>query len=202
VPEPTGSSYVAFEAEFARLVGRSVTQVRYWDVHNFASEPPRWDFLEWHRAVMGVELVTDAGSFLISWGDRFHSYGVELFPDAIEDFFDLGPEGHEHWWVENHPRWAPLLERSITATTVHWERVVFGIRFSEEFQPIETKTVVVPTAVRLDFGGDSLWMVAGTPMNDRLDRTFVMGDEILVLFTAERMRDVGFDDDAFLRVSG
>src|SRR5262249_7024246 len=45
----------AYDMRAAALVGRRVLHVRYWDVHNFADEPARWDYGDWHHAVMGVD---------------------------------------------------------------------------------------------------------------------------------------------------
>jgi hypothetical protein len=43
----------SFEASVQALRGRTVTAIDYWDIHNFAPEPARWDYGEWHHAVMG-----------------------------------------------------------------------------------------------------------------------------------------------------
>ncbi|MFI7122732.1 hypothetical protein [Amycolatopsis sp. NPDC049868] len=58
-----------FEARLSGLQGRQLLAVDYWDVHNFSSEPVRWDYGTWHHAVMGVGLCTDAGPATITWTD-------------------------------------------------------------------------------------------------------------------------------------
>lgn len=47
-------------------------------------EPARWDYGDWHHAVIGVQLSTDAGPVTLMWSNTFHPYGVEVFDDPIE----------------------------------------------------------------------------------------------------------------------
>jgi hypothetical protein len=61
----------SFERQVDALVRRRVTGVDYWDLHNYGPEPARWDYGDWHRAVMGVQLRTDAGSVTVTWTNRF-----------------------------------------------------------------------------------------------------------------------------------
>jgi hypothetical protein len=44
-------------------------------------------------------------------------------------------------------------------------------------------------------------MVAGNPERPEMRELFVPGDEIMVVFTAERMRQIRFPDSEFLTVS-
>ena len=44
-------------------------------------------------------------------------------------------------------------------------------------------------------------MVAGSPQYPEMREVFVPGDDIMVVFTAERMRQIGFPDSEFLAVS-
>ena len=46
-----------------------------------------------------------------------------------------------------------------------------------------------------------VWMVAGIPQVPGMREVFVPGDQIMVVFTAERMRQIGFPDSEFLTVS-
>ncbi len=88
-----------FERRIADLVGRLITGVRYWDVHNFADDPRIWDYGDWHHAVMGVELKTDAGPGSILLTRNFFPYGVEVFDEPIEQHLRLGPQAPEGWTV-------------------------------------------------------------------------------------------------------
>ena len=44
-------------------------------------------------------------------------------------------------------------------------------------------------------------MVAGIPQAPEMREVFVPGDEIMLVFTVERMRQIGFPDSEFLRIS-
>lgn len=56
-------------------------------------------------------------------------------------------------------------------------------------------------ALRIDFAAGPVWMVAGIPREPELQAVFVPGDEIMVVFTADRMRQIGFPDSGFLTAS-
>ena len=74
----------AFESEVRSLEGRRITGVDYWDSRYFGTtESHRWDYGDWHHAVMGVQLMTDAGPRTVIWTDRFFTFGVEVFSDPI-----------------------------------------------------------------------------------------------------------------------
>src|SRR5258707_11922129 len=64
----------AYDSRAADLIGLRVLEVMDWDVHNFADEPRRWDYGDWHHAVMGVDLLTERGPSCVLWTDTF-------FPD-------------------------------------------------------------------------------------------------------------------------
>ena len=74
----------AFEGKVSALEGLRIQAVDYWDVHDLGPEPARWDYGDWHHAVMGVQLVTDAGPMTVTWTNTFFPYGVEVFADPIE----------------------------------------------------------------------------------------------------------------------
>ncbi|WP_340682747.1 hypothetical protein LCL61_29335 [Amycolatopsis coloradensis] len=57
----------------------------------------------------------------------------------------------------------------------------------------------VPLAVRLDFAAGAVWFVAAMPEPPEWRRVFVGGDEIMVVFSPEKMLDMGFGDTPFLR---
>lgn len=45
-----------FEDDATVLVGRRVTGVQYWDIHDFGQGKGPWDHGSWHHAVMGLGL--------------------------------------------------------------------------------------------------------------------------------------------------
>ncbi|GHG32078.1 MULTISPECIES: hypothetical protein [Amycolatopsis] len=188
---------VAFEARLSGLVGRRVLGVDYWDVHNFASEPVRWDYGSWHHAVMGVGLVTDAGPAAVTWTGTFYTYGVEVFDGPIEDHLALGDEGPERIGPGPASRWDRYLRAPIRGAAAYWERLEFGPGRRTDGSVIPAHAVDVPMAVRLDFAAGAVWFVAAIPDPPDGQRVFVGGDEIMVVFSPEKMREMGFGDTAF-----
>jgi hypothetical protein len=51
---------------------------------------------------------------------------------------------------------------------------------------------------RIDFAAAPVGMVAGVPQAPEMTEVFIPRDEIMVVFTAEKMRDIGFKDSEFL----
>jgi hypothetical protein len=97
-----------FEAKVQRLLGRRIQSVDYWDIHNFGSEPARWDYGEWHHAVMGVQLSTDADPVTVTWTNTFHPYGVEVCDDPIERHLVLNEAGPQRNGPDGASRWTPF----------------------------------------------------------------------------------------------
>ena len=192
---------VRYEQKTAALVGRNVLDVRYWDIHNFGSEPPEWDDGDWHHAVMGVELMTDGGPVSVIWTSTFFPYGVEVFHEPIAAHLRLGPEGPEGWGVSDHAFWQSRLGSPVRGTAIHWERFELGpaIRAMDGARVAEPRTVHVPVALRLDFDSGPVWMVAGIPQWPDDEKVFVPGDEVMVVFSPERMRRIGFPETDFLQ---
>jgi hypothetical protein len=81
-----------------------------------------------------------------------------------------------------------------------WENLKFGPRYADSVQVSKAYTVDVPVALRIDFAAGPVWMVADIPEYPAMDKVFVPGDEIMVVFTGERMRQIGFPDSEFLTV--
>ena len=155
--EPVTSSgsdaRATFEAKVQSLVGRRILAVDYWDIHNFSSEPARWDYGDWHHAVMGVQLSTDVGPVTATWTNTFHPYGVEVFDDPIERHLVLGETGPERVGPDGDSRWASFLDSPVRHATTWWDRLELGpatlLSTGEVVEP--ARAVDVPTAIRLDF---------------------------------------------------
>ncbi|MGW6441466.1 hypothetical protein [Lentzea sp. NPDC055074] len=191
-----------FEAKLQGLQGRRLVAVDYWDIHNFSPEPARWDYGDWHHAVMGVGLLTDSGPVTVTWTSTFHPYGVEVFHDRIEDHLVLGEDGPERVGprIESGSPWDRYLGTPIRRTASHWERLELGPSRRTDGSVVASARVVdVPTALRIDFPAGSVWFVAAIPQAPEMQRVFLPGDEIMVVFSREKMRDMGFEDAAFLR---
>ena len=176
--------------------------VDYWDVHNFTSEPVRWDYGNWHHAVMGVELITDLGPVTVTWTSTFFAYGVEVFHDRIEEHLVMSGVGPERVGpqVESGGFWDRCLGTPIRQTASHWDRLELGpSRRADGGVVSPARSVDLPTAVRIDFDAGPVWFVAAIPESPEMQRAFVSGDEIMVVLSDEKMRDLGFDDPTFLQ---
>lgn len=68
--------------------------------------------------------------------------------------------------------------------------------------PVEV--TVVPDAMRIDFAGgfDPVWFVAAMPGEDDPEKSSSLSDEIIVVFTADKMRRMGLGADEFVNVGG
>lgn len=172
-----------YDSKAAGLLGRRVLEARYWDVHNFTDEPQVWDYIDWHHAVMGVELQTDRGPSCVLWTSTFCPYGVEVFHTPMSEHIVAAPEGPGSRDVSSSSRWRDRLESPVQEVQAFWERVI---------------DVDVPVALRIDFAVGPVWMVAAIPQMPEMQEAFVPGDEIMVVFTPERMRQIGFPDSEFL----
>lgn len=187
-----------FEAKVQSLVGRRIVAVDYWDIHNFSSEPAVWDYDDWHHAVMGVQLTTDTGPVTVTWTNTFYLYGVEVFDDPIERHLVLSETGPERIGPDAPSRWEPLLDSPVRRATTWWDRLELGpaTLFSGEIvEP--ARSVDLPTALRLDFDAGPVWFVAAIPQAPSMEDVFIHGDEIMVVFTAEKIRHIGYDDPGF-----
>jgi hypothetical protein len=189
---------LAYEAKAARLVGTHVHGVTYWDIHNYSDEPQTWDYGDWHHAVMGLELGTDRGPVTVTTTNTFFPYGVEALDTPIAEHLVLGPQGPESWAVEEHPLWLARRDSAVRDTAIYWEHLNLGpMRRANGAVVEEAREVYVPVALRLDFDQGPVWFVAGNPQWPNVDEVFPLGDEILVVFTPERMRKIGFPSGPF-----
>ncbi|BCB75019.1 hypothetical protein GCM10022251_75840 [Phytohabitans flavus] len=88
--------------------------------------PARWDYGDWHHAVMGVQLGTDQGPATVTWTDTFFPYGVEVFHAPIENHLALGADaGPEQVGprADGDSPWAKHLGSQVLGTASHWDRL-------------------------------------------------------------------------------
>ncbi|SEE21297.1 hypothetical protein [Jiangella alba] len=183
-----------YDRKTAGLAGVRVEGVEYWDMRDV--EPREWDHGDWHHAVMGVELTTDAGPVSVVCTNTFHPYGVEIFDEPLSKLVVRGDDGPGNWTVTDHPAWRSRTDQPILAAGTFWERLGFGPgRYSDGSIATPARTVEVPVALRLDFAAGPLWFVAGNP--SETGEVFIPGDEIMVVFTPEEMLRIGFPAVAF-----
>jgi hypothetical protein len=196
-------SRAEYESKSAALIGRRLLDLRYWDIRNPNGEPRTWDYGDWQHAVMGVELLTDGGPCSVLWTNTFFCYGVEVFDAPIADHLDVSENGPESWAAGGSDRWRDRLDSPVSGVQTHWERFSVGPAYRGDVQVGDPYEVDVPVAVRIDFAAGPVWMVAGIPMDSGREdsgreKVFIGGDEIMVVFTADRMRQIGFPDTSFL----
>jgi hypothetical protein len=197
-PEPDRVVRERFEAAVDQIRGRHLEGIRYWDVHNFGESERAWDYGQWHHAVMGVDLATDQGPCCVLWTNTFFPYGVELFLSPAREHLVLGEQGPESWSASESPRWRAYLGQPIRQISTWWERLVLGpaIRSSGEVVS-PAREVDLPVAFRFYLDPGPVWFVAGIPQLPDMREVFVPGDEIMIVFTSERMRQIGFTDPSF-----
>ena len=189
----------AFASKVHALEGLRIHAVDYWDIHNFAPEPARWDYGDWHHAVMGAQLSTDAGPVTVTWTNTFHPYGVEVFADPIERHLVLGEAAPERIGPDAPSRWAPFLGSPIRKAMIWWEQIGIGPSRLQSGEVVAPARVVdVPTAIRLDFDAGHVWFAAAMPQSPSMKGVFIPGDEIMVVFPSEKLRAIGFDDPGFV----
>jgi hypothetical protein len=82
-----------------------------------------------------------------------------------------------------------------------WHRFTIGPSDVSDVRVADPSEVDVPVARRLDFAAGPVWMIAGIPQAPQMREVFVAGDEIMVVFTIDRMRQIGFPDSEFLAAS-
>ena len=83
-----------------------------------------------------------------------------------------------------------------------WEQLAVGLAPARSARVADSYTVDVPVAaLRIDFAAGPARMVAGIPKAPEMQEVFVPGDEIMVVFSAERMRQIGFPDSDFVTAS-
>ncbi|MEV1056697.1 hypothetical protein AB0I92_05565 [Micromonospora chalcea] len=189
------------EGKLRDLRGRRLTSVDYWNVHDFGPNRAPWDYGDWHHAVMGVQLGTDLGSVAVTPTNTVYPYGVEVFHEPIGHHLLLGESGPERVGpdVDGQSPWAPLLGSRVRGTACHWEQFQIGpSRRADGSIAAPAHTVDVPIAIRLDFTADPIWFVAAIPRLPGPQGVVIPGDEIMVVFSAGKMRDMGFDDPAFV----
>ncbi|MEU4391840.1 hypothetical protein [Kribbella sp. NPDC023855] len=196
----------ALERIVSGLVGERLVGIRYSDVYNFGPELRVWDHGDWHHAVMGVEFMLGTGPASIIWTSTFHPYGVEVFREPLSNHLVLGPEGPEMWEAGDHPHWRERMKSPISNALLFWDRIVVGPAYRADGgeRLSEADSVEVPVALRLEFAAGPLpvWFVSAVPKLSEPDDAFVHGDEIMVVFAADKMRRLGFPDGQFIATDG
>jgi hypothetical protein len=132
------------------------------------------------------------------WTNTFFPYGVEVFLSPASEHLSLGEQGPQSWSASERPRWRPLLGQPIRQVTTWWERLSLGPGTVSSGQVVSTaRDVDLPVAIRLDLDSGTVWLVAAIPQWPNMREVFIPGDEIMVVFTGDRMREIGLSDTSF-----
>lgn len=134
--------------------------------------------------------------------DPIFCYGVEVFHSPMTDHLVMGEDGPESWAADGSGRWSGRLGSPITAVETFWERIAVGPAYRRDVRVADPYEVDVPVALRIDFAAGPVWMAAAMPPEPGMQQAFVGGDEIMVVFTADRMRQIGLPESALLLPAG
>ncbi|WP_158257199.1 hypothetical protein [Kineococcus xinjiangensis] len=130
---------------------------------------------------------------------RFYLYGNETFPTPMADRCARGGEGIDRWRVDPHPHWEPRVGSAVRAVNCFWWHVAFGPVTTSDGRVVHPRIERdVPVAIRLDVDAGPVWLVAGHPLCPGDDGAAVIGDEVVVVFTSERMAAFGFPPGPFI----
>ena len=141
------------------------------------------------------------GPSCVRWTSTFFPYGVEVLHMPMSEQIVGGEEGPESWDVSRAARWQGKIGSPVAEVRTFWQCLAIGPGYVRGVRVAEPCEIDVPVALRIDFAGGRVWMVAGIPREPVMRDVFMPGDEIIVVFTAERMRQIGFPDSGFLTVS-
>lgn len=149
---------------------------------------------------MGVQLSTDAGPKTVTWTNAFYPYGVEVFADPISRHLVLGEGGPVRVGPDHESRWAPFLRTPVVNTMSWWDQIKLGAAMTAGGKVVApARSVLVPTAMRLDINAGSVWSAAAMPEPPTMTGAFIPGDEIMVVFSGRKMAELGFKDRHFVR---
>lgn len=109
----------------------------------------------------------------------------------MTDHLVMGEDGPESWAADGSGRWSGRLGSPVTAVETFWERIAVGPAYRRDVRVADPYEVDVPVALRIDFAAGPVWMAAAMPPELGMQQAFVGGDEIMVVFTAGRMRQIG-----------
>jgi hypothetical protein len=132
---------------------------------------------------------------------RTDTYGVEILPTPVPDHLDNDEDGPESREVSGSDCWRTRLGSPVRSVETFWEHFTIGPAYVRGIRVADSCAVDVPVALRLDLMAGAAWMVAGIPQAPQMREVLVPGDELMVVFTAQRMRQIGFPDSEFLTAS-
>lgn len=116
---------------------------------------------------------------------------MEILPTPASDHFVDDEHGPESWEVSATDRWRTRINSPVRNVSTFWERFTVGPAYVRGNRVADPDEVDVPVALRLDFTAGPVWMVAGVPQPPLMQEVYVPGDQLMVVFAVERMRQIG-----------
>lgn len=114
----------------------------------------------------------------------------------------MGEDGPAAWAAGESAHWHDRIGPPVAGIQTFWERGAVGPSYRQGIQVADPNDVDTPVVVRLDFDAGPVWMVAGMPQAPGMQKAFIGGEKIMVVFTADWMGQIGFPEAGFLLPAG
>ena len=162
------------EESAGALIGRRLAEVRYYTIPFGLSDVRPWERELAHRVDYGVDLVTDQGTFGITWtAQEVVGYRIDCVSGPLLDVRDNEVQVSH---VEGAEPWATLIGSTIESVEVLQLSVSLG-----------EKTGSFPVALSLTFAsGVALHLVSGSWDGDEKS-IFPTGNDIVVIWKSESL---------------
>lgn len=159
---------VPIETAAAEMVGRQVVGVRYYEICCYEGVDSPWERPHLHSVDFGLDLVTDAGCFGVTWSNDFIVYNLAIRRRPLVEAGMWRACFHR---VDDVPPWDAILGSRIRSARLHWLDVT-----------IDSKTTWYPQALVVDFEYAGSVTIAAGVWNADDAPLFAMGDEIAVIW--------------------
>ena len=162
------------EESAAALIGAELAEVRYYGIPFGLTDARPWECDLAHRVDYGVDLVTDRGTFGITWTPQADvGYRIDCVPGPI---LNVRHNEVQVTHVENAEPWAALVGSTVESVEVHQLSVT-----------LVEKTGSFPTALSLTFAsGDPVCLISGSWDGDQKP-IFPTGNDIVIIWKSESL---------------
>jgi hypothetical protein len=162
------------EVSAARLIGSQLAEVRYYGIPFGLSDARPWECELAHRVDYGVDLVTDRGTFGITWtSQEVVGYRIDCVSGPL---LDVRPNEVQVSHVENAEPWASLIGSAVEAVEVHELSVKLG-----------EKTGTLPTALTLTFASGAFVCFIGGSWDGDEKPIFPTGNDVVIVWKSDSL---------------
>ena len=135
----------------------------------------------------------------VTWTSSFDPYGVEVFAEPIERHLVLGEDGPERIGSDGESRWTGILDTPVLRATTSWgadrtRSSHAGERRGPRACPCRRDSYCSAPGLQ----HRRVWFAAAIPQYPSMERVFIPGNEIMIVFSAARVRHMGYDDPRFV----